>query len=88
MPNIKSAIKRVKVSTRKTAVNKIKKSQLRSVIKKTYAAMDTSADNAAAMVKQAQVSIDKAAAKGYLHKNTAARRKSRLAKSFNKASNA
>jgi small subunit ribosomal protein S20 len=88
LPNIKSAIKRVKVATKKTAVNKMKKSQLRTVIKKTYAAIDTSADNAAELVKTAQVNIDKAAGKGYLHKNAAARRKSRLAKSLNQLNKA
>lgn len=88
MPNIKSAIKRVKVTTKKTAVNKIKKSQLRTVIKKTYAAIDTSADNAADLVKNAQVNIDKAAGKGYLHKNAAARKKSRLARSLNQINKA
>lgn len=88
MPNIKSAIKRVSVSEKKTAVNKMYKSNLRTAVKKTYTAIETSADNSAELVKDAQVRIDKAAGKGYMHKNAAARQKSRMAKAYNKASKA
>ncbi|MDD2374333.1 MAG: small subunit ribosomal protein [Clostridiales bacterium] len=88
MPNIKSAIKRVKVSQKKTAVNKMYKSDLRTTVKKTYAAIETAADNAQELVNDAQIKIDKAAGKGYTHKNAAARQKSRLAKAYNKMSKA
>lgn len=88
MPNIKSAIKRVKVSQKKTAVNKMYKSDLRTTVKKTYAAIETAADNAQELVNDAQIKIDKAAGKGYMHKNAAARQKSRLAKAYNKMSKA
>jgi small subunit ribosomal protein S20 len=83
MPNIKSAIKRVKVAQKKTAANKMKKSEIRTVIKKAKASVAASDENANDLVKEAQVSIDKAAAKGYIHKNAAARKKSRLAKAAN-----
>ncbi len=84
MPNIKSAIKRVSVAEKKTAANKIKKSELRTVVKKTRAAVAASAEQAGEMLKNAQAIVDHAADKGYIHKNTAARRKSRLAKALNK----
>ena len=51
-------------------------------VEKIIAASD---DNSAALVKDAQVALDKAAAKGYIHKNAAARKKSRLAKAANAA---
>jgi small subunit ribosomal protein S20 len=82
MPNIKSAIKRVSTTLKKTIANKIKKSEIRSVVKKTRAAVAASADQAGEQVKIAQARLDKAAVKGFIHKNTAARRKSRLAKAL------
>jgi small subunit ribosomal protein S20 len=78
MPNIKSAIKRVKVTEKKTAANKMKKSEIRTVVKKAKASIATK--DSADAIKDAQITLDKAAAKGYIHKNTAARKKSRLAK--------
>ncbi len=85
MPNIKSAMKRVKVIEKKTAANKIKKSEIRTSLKKTRAAVASSAENAGALVLEAQSKLDKAAVKGYLHKNNVARKQSKLAKAFNKA---
>ena len=85
MPNIKSAIKRVRITDKKTAANKIKKSEIRTVVKKTRAAVAASAEQAGELVVTAQARLDKAAAKGFIHKNTAARRKSRLAKSLKAA---
>ncbi len=83
MPNIKSAKKRVKVIATKTAQNKSVKSALRTAIKKAYYAIDTNADNKAEAVRLAVKKIDQAAAKGILHKNTAARSKSNLVKRLN-----
>ena len=83
MPNIKSAIKRVKVIAKKTAANKIKKSEIRTAVKKTKAAVASSVEGAAALVQDTQAVLDKAAAKGYMPKNTAARKKSTLAKALN-----
>ena len=72
MPNIKSAKKRVKVIATKTARNKATKSALRTAVKKAYYAVDTNADNKTEAVRLAIKKIDQAAAKGILHKNTAA----------------
>ena len=83
MPNIKSAKKRVKVIATKTARNKATRSALRTAIKKAYYAVDTNADNKQEAVRLATKKIDQAVAKGILHKNTAARSKSNLAKRLN-----
>lgn len=86
MPNIKSAMKRVKVIEKKTAVNKIKRSEIRTSLKKTRSAVASSVENAGALVLATQSKLDKAAAKGYLHKNNVARKQSKLAKALNAAS--
>ncbi len=82
MPNIKSAKKRVKVIAVKTARNKASRSALKTEIKKANDAIATG-DNAQEAVRLATKKIDQAAAKGLLHKNTAARKKSALAKKAN-----
>ncbi|HAL74637.1 MAG TPA: 30S ribosomal protein S20 [Clostridiales bacterium] len=84
MPNIKSAIKRVSVTEKKTAVNKTKKSEIRTSLKKARNAVATSAENAGELLRDTQSALDKAAAKGYLHKNNVARKQSKLAKAANK----
>ena len=84
MPNIKSAIKRVKVAEKKTAAKKMKKSEMRTAIKKTKASI-ADGNFSDATVSTAQKTLDKAAAKGYIHKNAAARTKSRIAKAANAA---
>ncbi|MBM7604763.1 30S ribosomal protein S20 [Metabacillus litoralis] len=84
MPNIKSAIKRVKTSNERNAHNSTIKSAMRTAIKKVDALVLTNdADNAKAALVEANKRIDKAAQSGLVHKNTAARYKSRLAKSVN-----
>jgi small subunit ribosomal protein S20 len=82
MPNIKSAIKRVRVSEKKNAENKMKKSELRTVIKKVKASVASSEEKAVAL-KNAQKAIDQATAKNLMHKKTADRKKSRIAKAAN-----
>ncbi len=84
MPNIKSAIKRVAVTEKKTAANKMKKSEMRTEIKKAKASIAAN-DNSAEALKTAQKVLDKAAAKGYISKNAASRSKSRMAKAAVKA---
>ena len=80
MPNIKSAVKRVKVNQRKFDANKRQKSALRTTIKKAMASVDASVDSAPEQIKDAQIALDKAVSRGLIHKNQAARRKSRIAK--------
>ena len=85
MPNIKSAKKRVKVIAVKTARNRVLNSALKTEIKKANAALENGAENKAEAVKAAIKKIDMAQAKGLMHKNTAARKKSALQKKLNKA---
>ena len=87
MPNIKSAKKRVKVSNVKAKQNKIFKSSFKTVLKKCEVAL-VGEDKAAAEAAYAAAvkKIDKAAAKGVIHKNTAARKKSRFTNMLNKFS--
>lgn len=85
MPNIKSAKKRVKVIATKTLINKNITSELKTDIKKANLAIESGASDKAEVVKVAVKAIDQAAAKGILHKNTAARRKSALTRKLNAA---
>ena len=71
MPNIKSAIKRVKVSEAKNLRNRMVKSKVKTAIKKFETEIATAPANAAAQYSLTTSAIDKAAAKGILHKNTA-----------------
>ena len=85
MPNIKSAIKRVDVIRTRTLRNASLKSNLRTTIRKFDETLGGgSREEAQAKLQKALVTIDKAVTKGILHKNTAARKKSRLTRSLNK----
>ncbi|MBQ9468047.1 MAG: 30S ribosomal protein S20 [Clostridia bacterium] len=79
MPNIKSAKKRVLVTAKKNLENKSFKSAYKTVIKKYEAAIEAGdAENAKKLYTEVIKCTDKAAAKGVIHKNTAARKKSRF----------
>ena len=80
MPNIKSAKKRVLVSKTRAARNKSANSALKTAIKKAHAAVESNAADKEAVVRAAIKKVDQAQAKGLLHKNNAARKKSALAK--------
>ena len=85
MANIKSAKKRINVIAKKTLRNKMIKSSTKTAIKKVAAAVETGVkDTADTAFRKAASAIDKAASKGVYHRNTAARKKSRLAKMVNK----
>ena len=83
MPNIKSAKKRVKVLATKTIQNRATKSALRTIVKKAEFAIANSTEDKAVAVKLAVKTLDQAAAKGLLHKNNAARKKSQLVGKLN-----
>ncbi|MGN1316449.1 MAG: 30S ribosomal protein S20 [Acutalibacteraceae bacterium] len=85
MPNIKSAKKRVIVNATKAARNKATNSALKTAIKKANAAIDANDAAKADAVKVAVKKIDQAAAKGLLHKNNAAHKKSQLVNKLNKS---
>jgi len=84
MPNIKSAIKRVSVIKTKTERNNMIKSGYKSAVKKFEQSLENgTADEKKALFSEATKKIDQACTKGVLTKNTAARKKSNLAKKLN-----
>ena len=86
MPNIKSAKKRVKIIEKKTLRNTMIKSGYKSAIKKFETALEAgNIEEAKTLFSQATKKIDQACTKGVIVKNTAARKKSNLAKKLNVA---
>ncbi|AFJ62758.1 30S ribosomal protein S20 [Bacillus velezensis YAU B9601-Y2] len=84
MPNIKSAIKRTKTNNERRAHNATIKSAMRTAIKQVEASVaNNEADKAKTALSEAAKRIDKAVKTGLVHKNAAARYKSRLAKQVN-----
>ncbi|MBQ7751408.1 MAG: 30S ribosomal protein S20 [Clostridia bacterium] len=80
MPNIKSAKKRVLVIEKKTLINQMHKTALKTAIKRFETAVaENKADEAKALFDEAVSKLDKGVKQGILHKNTAARKKSQLA---------
>ncbi|MEM9155631.1 MAG: 30S ribosomal protein S20 [Cyanobacteria bacterium J06642_2] len=93
MPQIKSAIKRVAIAERNRLRNKAAKSTIRTLMKKFFiqaeayaaGAEDVNLEQVQASMSAAFSKIDKAAGKGVMHRNTAARRKARLARTLKQA---
>ncbi|GAA0747406.1 30S ribosomal protein S20 [Clostridium oceanicum] len=84
MANIKSAKKRIKVIEKKTLRNKMLKSALKTTIKNYLADVNSkNLEDAKASFKTAARALDMSVSKGLLHKNKAARTKSRLAAKLN-----
>jgi len=84
MPNMDQTIKRQRQDVKKRENNQSKVTSMRSAKKKFLTAVDTDADNAKDLYEDAVKAIDKAAAKGLIHENKAARDKSRLSKKLAK----
>ncbi len=85
MPNIKSVKKDVLRSRARALRNQSIKSRIKTFVKKSHAAILASDDATSSLVSQTASVIDKAAKRGVIHKNAAARRKSRLMKRVNAA---
>ena len=84
MPNIKSAEKRVQIAKVRAARNKADKTALKTTLKKFDAAVaDGDRDAAVSTYKVAVKSVDRAAAKGLIHKNNAAHKKSSMTIALN-----
>ena len=84
MANHKSAEKRVRQTEKRNAINRANRSKLRTSIKKLRTAVAGHDKNTSSELLGSTVSlIDKAVNKGVIHKNTAARYKSRLTKHVN-----
>jgi len=82
MAHHKSAKKRIRSSERKKAINKMTDSKIKTVIKKTFAS--DKKEELEVLYKEAIAILDKGTSKGRLHKNNAARKKSKLTKHLNK----
>lgn len=86
MANIKSAQKRVLVAKRNTERNVAFKSSIKTAVKKALSLVNGDQKELQAALSKVYQLCDKAVGKGILHKNTAARKKSRLTKAINKLS--
>lgn len=85
MPNTKSAAKAMRQSERRRVTNIKTKSKFKAAVKKVKKfVVETNVTEAVAALKDAMSTMDKAVKKGVMHKNTASRKKSRLAKSIGK----
>ena len=84
MPNIKSAKKRVLVAERNHAKNVAVKSRIKTAVRRVLEALKDNTEKVQELLNGAYKVIDKSVSKGVLHKNTAARKKSRLTKFVNK----
>lgn len=85
MANTTAAQKDIRKNARRRNRNRLVKAKTRTVVKRAIAAIDDGEKNAAEEIRQAQTELDSAAAKGIIHKNTAARKKSRLIKHLRKS---
>lgn len=86
MANIKSAIKRIRITQTKTLKNRMVKSSVKTFIRKFEDSIAAgNIEDAKKLYPRVSHVIDRAAAKGVIHHNTAARKKSRLALKLNKA---
>jgi len=83
--NIKSQIKRNRQNQKRHDRNKAVRSELKTRVKRAVTAADQGDEKAAEIATSAVKRLDKAASKGIIHKNAAARRKSRLQKRINRA---
>lgn len=81
MANIKSQIKRIKQNEKRRLRNRVVRGSFRSAVRNARLALESgNVEASQAAVLQAVSALDKAAEKGVIHKNNAARRKSRLMK--------
>lgn len=86
MANIKSAIKRIRSSARKQQNNRILRGRARTAVKKARLTLgEGKPEDAQTAIQHAISELDRAAGKGVIHKNNAARRKARLMKQFIKS---
>jgi small subunit ribosomal protein S20 len=86
MPNHKSAEKRMRQSEGRRAINRSNRTRVRTQIKKLHTALAAGNKSASELLPATISVIDKAVQKGVLHRNAAARHKSRLTARLNQAS--
>jgi small subunit ribosomal protein S20 len=85
MPNHKSAEKRVRQNERRREINRSNRSRLRTAVKEFRASLTKGGKGAAELLPKTISEIDKAVQKGVMHRNAAARHKSRLTARVNQA---
>jgi small subunit ribosomal protein S20 len=83
VPNLRSSFKRVRVSAKKAARNRPIRTATRTFVVRAETAIAGQGADSAAAVQRALSQLDRAASKGVIHRNNAARRKSRLMRKFN-----
>lgn len=84
LPNIKSAKKRAALSQLRRLKNRSQRSELKTLVKKTQLAMENDVEQAKSLLTLTIKKLDQAASKGLIHKNAAARKKSRLMQRLNR----
>jgi small subunit ribosomal protein S20 len=86
LANTQSAIKRIRSSERRRKINQVHRSRARTYVKRARRLIASGQiEEAETVTHQAVRALDKAAQKGIIHKNNAARRKARLVKRLNQA---
>ena len=85
MANLRSALRHIKKSRKRAARNQSVRSAIKTFVKKTRVAITEGDEGAAQLVSETSSLVDKAAKRKIIHKNSADRRKSRLAKRLNAA---
>ena len=88
MPNIKSAKKRMKTSAFRRSLNRGQKAELRTTIKNMELSIESDQAKAKELLPLTMKKLDQAAAKGLIHKNKAARKKSRMTKKYSQTTKA
>jgi small subunit ribosomal protein S20 len=76
----RSALKRIRQAPRRAAIKVLTRSAARTAVKSARAALESRAEGSADAVRAAASALDKAVKRGGIHRNAAARKKSRLAK--------
>lgn len=84
MPNLQNAKKALRVSARKRVVNDKRRKAVKEAVKSVKSQITTDVKKAGENLAKAYQAIDKAAQRGVIKKNTASRKKSRLAKTLKK----
>lgn len=84
MPNKKAAQKELRKGKKNAKRNSVVKDNIKNLSKQSHKALATGQADSAAFIAQTMKALDKAAGKGIIKKNTAARKKSRLQKKLNK----
>jgi len=86
LANTQSAIKEIRRSERRRRINQVHRTKARTYVKRTRALLASGQlDEAEVVAQKALSALDRAAQKGIIHKNNAARRKSRLMRQLNQA---